>query len=288
MYKDLVKVLGSFGVKRFSKQLAPLKEELIRSNLSVLFELYVGKMILFSIIGFAVAFTFVFTFFTILGGTFFMGLVAALFTGITVALVMLTLYHSYPFHLITSKKNSIEANLPFAINHMAAIAASGVPPFVTFKLLSSIHEYGEVASESRRIVRNVESFGMDAVSAMRNVADRSPSGEFKQLIYGIVSTIETGGDLKRYLENAAKEALFDYRLKREKYMQTLSTYADFYTAVLIAAPLFFISVLSVMSLIGGEIFGLSIPSAMRLGVYVMIPLMNIMFLMFVHYTQPQV
>ena len=137
-------------------------------------------------------------------------------------------------------------------------------------------------------MRNVEAFGMDVVSAMRNVADRTPSTEFRQTIYGIISTIETGGDLKKFLENAAKEALFDYRLKREKYMQTLSTYADFYTAVLIAAPLFFVSVLSVMSLVGGSVFGLSIPNAMRIGVYAMIPLMNIMFILFIHYTQPTV
>jgi len=71
-------------------------------------------------------------------------------------------------------------------------------------------------------------------------------------------------------------------------MQTLSTYADFYTAVLIAAPLFFVSVLSVMSLVGGSVFGLSIPNAMRIGVYAMIPLMNIMFILFIHYTQPTI
>jgi flagellar protein FlaJ len=288
MYKDLVKLLGGFGVKHFSKQLAPLKEEIMRSNLSILFELYVGRMLLLALGAFFMSFVFVFTFFTLLGGTILSVFLAAFFIGLAVGFVMLTLYHSYPFHLITTKRNSIEANLPFAINHMSAIAASGVPPFVTFKLIASIHEYGEVANESKRIVRNVESFGMDAVSAMKNVADRSPSGEFKRLMYGIVSTIETGGDLKRYLDNTSKEALFNYRLKREKYMQTLSTYADFYTAVLIAAPLFFVSVLSVMSLIGGEVFGLSIPVAMRLGIYVMIPLMNIMFLAFVHYTQPQV
>lgn len=288
MLKDAVKVLGSFGSKKFERQLRPLKEEILRSNLSMLFEIYVGRMILLSLIAFVVTLSFVSIFFVILGGppigAMITGLIAGTFTGF----IMLTLYHSYPFHLITSKKNSIDANMPFAVNHMAAIAASGVPPFVTFRLLANIHEYGEVANEAKRVVRNVESFGMDAVSAMKNVADRTPSVEFKQLVYGIVSTIETGGDLKRYLDNAAKEALFNYRLKREKYMQTLSTYADFYTAVLIAAPLFFVSILSVMSLIGGEIFGLSIPAAMRLGIYVMIPLMNIMFLMFVHYTQPKV
>ena len=88
-------------------------------------------------------------------------------------------------------------------------------------------------------------FGMDITSAVRNVADRTPSQKFKQFLVGIVSTIETGGDLKKYLETTAKEALFEYKLKREKYLQTPSTYADFYTAVLIAAPLFFVSILSI-------------------------------------------
>ncbi len=288
MYKDFVKVLGKYGTRRFGANLAPLKEEITKSNLSILFEMYVGRMILFSIIAFVATFFGVMISFTILGAGFLLTLFAAILASIAVAFGMMTVYHSYPFQLLTSKKKSIEANLPFAANHMSAIAASGVPPFVTFKLMSNIPEYGEIANESKRIVRNVDTFGMDVVSAMRNVADRSPSADFRRLIYGVVSTIETGGDLKTYLESSAKEALFDYRIKREKYMQTLSTYADFYTAVLIAAPLFFVSVLSVMSLVGGEVFGLDIPIAMRLGVYVMIPLMNIMFLLFIHFTQPTV
>jgi flagellar protein FlaJ len=178
--------------------------------------------------------------------------------------------------------------MPFAISHIASIAASGVPPYVAFKLISDVKEYGEISNEARRIVRNVEAFGMDLVSAISNVADRTPSTELKQFLYSIISTIETGGDLKKFLDNAAKEALFEYRIVREKYMQTLSTYADFYTAVLIAAPLFFISTLSVMSLVGGEVFGLSIPTAMRIGIYALIPLLNIIFIIFIHYTQPSI
>jgi flagellar protein FlaJ len=103
-----------------------------------------------------------------------------------------------------------------------------------------------------------------------------------------VSIIETGGDLSKFLENASKEALFDYKLKRESYLQTLSMYADIYTAVLIAAPLFFVSVLSIMALVGGQVLGLDVPTALRLGIYGIIPIMNIAFLAFIHYTQPAV
>ncbi|MEK6887468.1 MAG: type II secretion system F family protein [Candidatus Aenigmatarchaeota archaeon] len=288
MYKTIIKHLGSFGSHHFASYLKPLREEVIKSNLNILFELYVGRMIFLSIMAFLLSSTFIFVVFSIIRADFLLSLIGSLVTGIAIGFTVLTLYHSYPFHILTNKKNSIEGNMPFAINHMAAISASGVPPFVMFKLLTNIPEYGEVSNEAKRIVRNVDVFGMDVVSAMRNVSERTPSVEFKHFVYGIISTIETGGDLKRYLENAAKDALFDYRLKREKYVQTLATYADFYTAVLIAAPLFFVSVLSVMSMVGGTIMGLSIPNAMRIGVYAMMPLMNIMFIMFIHYTQPSV
>jgi flagellar protein FlaJ len=212
--------------------------------------------------------------------------VSGLILGGTSFFIVLTIYHSYPFHLLTSKKSNIEANMPFAINHMSAIAASGVPPFVIFKIMITVPEYGEVTHEAERITRNVEVFGMDIISSIKNVSARTPSPAFRQFLGGIVASVETGGDLKKYLENSARDAMFEYRLKREKYLQTLSTYADFYTAVLIAAPLFFISILAVMALIGGQIFGLSIPLAMRLGIYILIPLLNTMFILFVHYTQP--
>ena len=201
MLKKTLIVLGGFGTRHFRSSLKPLKEEIIKSNLDMLFEIYVGKMILISIIGFLVTFAFIFAMFLLIGSPVLFAIIGGLITGVAIGFAVLTLYHSYPFHLLTSKKNSVEGNMPFAINHMAAISASGVPPFVMFKLLTSIPEYGEVANEAKRIVRNVDTFGMDVVSAMRNVAERSPSAEFKQFIYGIISTIETGGDLKKYLEN---------------------------------------------------------------------------------------
>lgn len=286
MLRGTYTFFGNFGMRHFGKWLLPIKEEIMKSNLNMLFEIYVGKMITMAVFAFILTFGFVAAIFTAFGIPLFFALVSALVASAVVSVSILTLYHSYPFHLLTSKKASIDANQPFAINHMAAIAASGVPPFVVFKLLSVVPEYGEVSNESRRVVRNVDTFGMDMITAIRNVADRTPSEEFKQFLYGIISTIDTGGDLKKYLENSAKEALFNYRLKREKYLQTLATYADFYTAVLIAAPLFFVSVLSIMSLIGGQIFGLSIPDAMRLGIFAMIPLLNSVFIAFIHYTQP--
>lgn len=284
----MVKKFGNLGIKYISSYVKPLKETLAKANIGILFEVYVGRMLFVSAASFVVIFSSIFLTFLIIGIPLLITLVSAMIAATTISLIVLTLFHSYPFQLLTTKKSAIDTNMPFAINHMAAIASAGVPPSVIFKLLSNIKEYGEIMKEAKRIVRNIEVFGMDLTTALQNVAERTPSENFRQFLYGITSTINTGGDLKKFFENSAKDALFDYRIKRERYMKTLETYADFYTAVLIAAPLFFISILAVMALIGGQVLGLSIPVAMRIGIFVLIPLLNTAFIMFIHFTQPKV
>jgi flagellar protein FlaJ len=197
------------------------------------------------------------------------------------------LFYTYPFYTANKRKRDIAVNLPFAINHMAAIASSGVPPLILFRLLMGFEEYGEISKEARRIIERVDVFGQDITSAIRNVAMRTPSKEFEELLYGIVSIITTGGDLKRYFKVMADKALFEYELSRRRYTEILSTYADFYTALLIAAPLFLIAILSIMNLVGGELAGMTIGEAMTLGVYGLIPVLNIAFLIFIHLTQPK-
>lgn len=289
MYNNAVKFCGKLGLKYLGKHLGSLKEELTKSNLGILYEAYVGRMVFYSFGAFFASLLFMPAFFLLIFNIpVWMAVASGFIAAVTVFFAVLFISYSYPFQLITSKKTSIESNMPFAINHMAAISSSGVPPFVIFKLMMNVKEYGEVSNEFKRIVRNIDVFGMDISSAVKNVADRTPSEQFRQFLYGIISGITTGGDLKKYLENSGKDALFDYRLKREKYLQTLSTYADFYTAVLIAAPLFFVSILSIMSLVGGSVGGLSITTAMRLGIYILIPVMNTLFVLFIHYTQPKV
>ena len=282
---EAAKFFSELGTKYFSAYMKSLKNVLSKSNFNIVFEMYVGRMFLYSFLALVASFISSFILFSI----FFPMLVAGIFAfsiSIVAFVISLVSFYFYPFHLMTIKRKNIESNLPFAINHMSAVAASGAPPYVMFEILSNTPEYKELSNESKRIVRNSKTFGMDISSSIRSVMKRTPSPEFRRFLSGFISTIETGGDLKKYLSNNAQKALFDYRINREKYMKSLSTYADFYTAVLIAAPLFFISILSVMSLLGGEIFGLSIPITMRIGVYILIPMLNVIFIIFLQFTQP--
>jgi len=288
MYKKILRIFSELGMKFIPGYLAPLREVLGQSGMKTVFDLYIGRMLFFAATGFIVSFFWVLTFFSILGFDILFSLAGGIIFSLLVASFILTVFHTYPYHLVSNKKRSIEANLPFAANHMGAIAASGIAPHIMFRMLTDVKEYGEVGKEAMTIVRNTDSFGMDINSAIKDVADRTPSQQFRQFLYGIISTISSGGDLRRYLQNYAKESLTDYRLKREKYISALSLYADFYTAVLIAAPLFFISIMAVMSMIGGTLMGMPIHIAIQIGIYILIPMLNIFFLLFIHFTQPAV
>ncbi len=215
--------------------------------------------------------------FTMIGGI--------IFIPIAFSMCVFLIAYYIPYNQMMSRKTSIETNLPFAIAHMGSIATSGIPPSAIFKLLSDFKEYGALAVEMGKIVRNMDMFGMDPMSSIREVARRSPSEKFKQILLGFVSTIESGGDLKIYLKIMGEQALFEWRAKRQKYLQLLDTYAEFYTGLLIAAPLFIISLFSVMNMIESNLGGVSILELMKLSIYILVPALNIGFVFFLHSTQ---
>ena len=179
-----------------------------------------------------------------------------------------------------SRRKDVETNLPFVLTHMGAVAESGVPPYIIFKLIGEFEEYGEVSKEMKKIVRNIDMFGLDPLAAVKQVADKTPSNEFKQVLLGFVTTTESGGDIKTYLKSTGQQALFDWRMKREKFLQQLSAYAEFYTGLLIAAPLFIVALFSVMSMISPTMAGFSILDLMKLSIYIIVPVLNGGFILF--------
>ena len=268
---------------KYSSNFENLKKKLSESNIKILSRTYVSMIFFATLVSYFVALPLVF----LIG---FFDPIYSMFSPVIslgVAGVVFVLMYYYPHQKAFSRKRDLDMNLPFAVNHMSAIATSGVPPKIVFKLLAGFREYGEISNEASKIIRNVEVFGQDITTSIKNVADNVPSKDFRELLYGMLSTIKTGGNLESYLRVKAKEALFIYRIRREEHLQALSTYADFYTAVMIAAPLFLVSILAIMNVVGGTIEGMTIDDIMNLGIYLVIPATNIAFIMFIHFTQPQ-
>jgi flagellar protein FlaJ len=272
--------------EKYPDILKPVKFTLPKSGMMISSKNYVSTICLTILIGYFLSLIIVSVLIlTVLKLNIFLTILSLIFVPVIIGVLILVAGFFYPYERVLSRRRSIETNLPFAISHMGAIAASGVSPQAIFKLLAEFKEYDVLADEMQKIVRNIEVFGLDPMTALREVSKRSPSEKFRQLLQGLLTTIESGGDLRTYLKNAGEQALFRWRIKREKYLEQLSTYAEFYTGLLIAAPLFLISLFSVMNMIQPQLGGFDIAQLMTMSVYLIIPAMNTGFLIFLHMTQ---
>lgn len=257
-----------------------VKTNLPKADMKIAFRTYMSIVFFISILVYLTSFIPVFITLKFIQVSPFFEILFYIFIPVISAVIAFLVSIIYPYNKAYSRKRDIETNLPFALTHMGAIAASGIPPYVTFKLISQFGEYGEIAKEMGKIVRSIDTFGIDPVTAVKEVAGKTPSEDLKQILYGFITTTESGGDLKGFLKSAGQQALFDWRIKRERFLQQLSAYAEFYTGLLIAAPLFLIALFSVMSLIAGSFGQYNIIDLMRLSIYGIVPILNVAFLMF--------
>jgi flagellar protein FlaJ len=165
---------------------------------------------------------------------------------------------------------------------MSAVAGSGAQPISIFQLIADSDEYPELRKEIKKILNYVNLFGYNLTNALKNVANTTPNMQFKELLNGMISTLETGGDLKGYLKEKSEDALNMYKLERKKQVEALGTYSEVYTAILIASPLLLLVTLAIINSIGGELAGLSVATIAWISVLGALPLLNIGFMIFIN------
>lgn len=272
--------LTVYLTKNYPKYLENLSKDYKKADIKMLFMTYVSLMLFMTALSFPIS--------IILFSLMFKNFITGFLFGFVGMILTFVLMYAYPSNLVKSRKRKIKNDLPFAMVHMAAVAGSGARPIDIFDLMLTSGEYQELGKEINKIMNYVNLFGYDLTTALKNVADTTPSPEFKELLNGMTSTIETGGDLKGYLEGKAIDELNTYKLERKKYVEALSTFSDIYTAILIAAPLLFVVVLAIINAIGGNIGGFTVATLATAGTYVVIPLLNIVFIVFLTISQPEI
>lgn len=283
-----VRKISIYFIEKFPNVFKKLYLALRYANFKILSNTYINIMFLLTIFSFIVTIPVFALFFAIQGNATPLIILKSLLFSMLLSVMLFAGLFYYPFMEIKNRRRSINTNLPFAIDHMSSVIASGVPPTTMFKLLSASKEYGQISVEMEKISNYIEVFGYDALTAIRAISVTTPSSEFKEFLDGFVSTIETGGDIKNYLEQKSKEALLHYRLERQKYVESISTYSDIYTGVLIAAPLFFVTALSLVSMLGGNVGGIDINVIITIGTYLVIPMLNVLFIVFLEMNQPEI
>ncbi|MGC9200758.1 MAG: type II secretion system F family protein [Candidatus Aenigmatarchaeota archaeon] len=268
--------------EKYEKNFSLLKESLQKADIKMPFVSYLSLMFFLAILSFAYAFVFSIFVFQFFRRPLIVSIFYSAFVAILSSVFIFVFMYFYPIQKISSRKRNIEVNLPFVIIHMGALVESGLPPYQMFKLISTFEEYGEIAKEFKKIVRNIEQFGLDPLTAIKEVASRCPSDELQQLLMGFVTTVESGGNIKLYLKTVGEQTLFDYRKRREKYIRTLDMLSEIYTGIVISAPIFMVAMFAIMNMIQPTIGGWTITDLAWLGTYVLVPVLNIAFILFLY------
>jgi flagellar protein FlaJ len=208
----------------------------------------------------------------------------SLLLSIAISGMIFFLFYSYPATVSKTKSKKIRKLLPFAVSSLATISSSKVPPFVFFKTISNFKEYGEIAKEAENIVRDVELFGMTTSAAIKKQAKRSPSKEFRELLWSTNTIMNSGGDLTSFLKQKGEEMMADYRRQIRKYSQDLSLYVEIYLTLIITGSIFFIVLSSIISTLSVGIENVLLQSFI---VFILLPVLSIGFIVIIKSAAPE-
>ncbi|MDD1701660.1 MAG: type II secretion system F family protein [Methanoregula sp.] len=143
----------------------------------------------------------------------------------------------YPVILAHGRKTKIELDLPYAVSYMQALSTTMSP----FEVLKRVYEekamFNEVSLEFGQVVRDVDLFGDDLITALKNLQKTTPSPTFRDFLNDLGVVYESGGDITAYL--SSKTAFFHEQARRELdlLLKTIEIMAEVYVSAFVAGPI---------------------------------------------------
>ncbi|MEK6847095.1 MAG: type II secretion system F family protein [Nanoarchaeota archaeon] len=266
-----------------------------KSNINILSTTYISMMLFSTLVMFFIgvlAMTF-FIFFELnllefslklYAGNYLIRFLKLLWLPLGLPLLAWFLFHTYPSAEKNALGKRIDQELPFAVIHMGSIAGSGIEPAQIFKIVAMGNEYPFAGQEFRKILNQINLYGYDLGTALRNVSLSTSSVRLAELLNGISVTINVGGDINKFFEKRAESLLLEYRLEREKSIKTAETFMDLYISVVIATPMILLMLMVIIAVSKVQT-GFN-PGQLNIAIIGIVAIVNILFLAFLHIKQP--
>jgi flagellar protein FlaJ len=196
-------------------------------------------------------------------------------------------FYAYPIYRADKHKRNLEDEIPFTTGYMAILTSAGVSPEKIFHSLSNLSLPLAVSTDAKDIVRDVNLFGKDIISALEEKSKTTPSERLREMLEGFISTIHSGSNSAAYLREKYRQYMKLKNISLKKFSDTLSVLAEFYVTLLLTGPLLLVIMLAVMSMLGGGNLGLLSPDLLlSLVTYLGIPLGAIVFLVILDAVTP--
>ncbi|MBE0520383.1 type II secretion system F family protein [Candidatus Bathyarchaeota archaeon] len=189
-----------------------------------------------------------------------------------------------PMSRASERASNLEREMPFAATYISVMASGGIAPYTSFKRLSRVELMPAMRSEAREIIKDVEIFGIDPLTAIGDAAKRNPLDVFKDFLAGYASTVIIGGDIGHFLERKAEDIFKSRAMRVKAAAERLGMLLETFIIVMVLMSLCFYILFSVESIYST---GMSSYSSILLYTYLFTPMLSLMFIYLAHSMQPK-
>ena len=160
----------------------------------------------------------------------------------------------YPGQRAKARARNINLVLPDAIVFMYALSESGMNLLDIIDIMADADDaYGDVAAEFDTIRRDIQLYGNDLYGALGHSRNLTPSENFEQFVDDLLSLLDSGGDTTTFLRDQSQRYLDRAKEEQEDLLAFLALLSEVFIVGFVAAPLFLIVILMIISLLGDPI-----------------------------------
>ncbi len=194
-----------------------------------------------------------------------------------------------PMNNASDRSTGLERELPFAAAYISVMSSGGIAPYSSFKRLTEVNLMPAMSKEARDIVKDVEIFGVDPLTALESAAKKTPLDLFKDFLGGYSSTVIIGGDIGHFLERKAEDIFKARALRVRAAAERLGMLLETFIIVMVMMSLCFYILFAVNGIQSGANASndLSQYSGILLYTYIFTPMLSMLFIYLAHSMQPK-
>jgi flagellar protein FlaJ len=266
-------------IKFLYPKLGTLEKSIKQAMMPIPFEVYVSSMVFFSLIaGLCGAIIGLIASQVINIQPAIIGYLLPFVAGMSLMAMTFGLLQIIPPVRVKNRSTKLLEEIPHFIGYMSTLATSGLSLEEIFKSIAKEETDEDIVHDARFITRNIDILGMDLVTAVKDLINRTPPGPYSELLEGAIITSESGGDLKEYFNATAKVQLEEKKMLLQKTTESLGSVAEIYTILLIVFPLLAVIMLSIMGIMSPSLGGLDLLTLMNVLTFAVVPLSGILML----------
>jgi flagellar protein FlaJ len=190
-----------------------------------------------------------------------------------------------PMSKASDRATGLEREMPFASAYISVMASGGIAPYSSFKRLADVELMPSMQKEAREIIKDVEIFGTDPLTALEVAAKKNPLDVFKDFLSGYSSTVIIGGDIGHFLERKAEDIFKTRALRVKAAAERLGMLLETFIIVMVMMSLCFYILFAVNAIMPTA--DASMLSGIILYTYLFTPMLSMLFIYMAHSMQPK-